>query len=72
MNGKIYLIRSSTVEEYDPVTDEWTKWTRKGDIPTRGVMSTTVVNEKIYIIIMRGNGVGGLSTVEEYNPEMDK
>jgi N-acetylneuraminic acid mutarotase len=72
VNGKIYLIRSSTVEEYDPVTDEWTKWTRKGDIPTRGVMSTTVVNEKIYIIIMRGNGVGGLSTVEEYNPEMDK
>ena len=72
VNGKVYLIRSSTVEEYDPVTDEWTKWTRKGDIPTGGVLSTTVVNENIYVVIMRGDGVGGLSTVEEYDPGMDK
>ena len=72
VNGKIYVISYSTVEEYDPVTDEWTKWTRKGDIPTGGVLSTTVVNEKIYVVIMRGDGVGGLSTVEEYDPGMDK
>ena len=72
VNGKIYVIGYSTVEEYDPVTDEWTKWTRKGDIPTGGVLSTTVVNEKIYVVIMRGDGVGGLSTVEEYDPGMDK
>ena len=73
VNGKIYVIGySAVVQEYDPVTDEWTKWTRKGDILTGGVISTTVVNEKIYIIIMRGNGIGGLSTVEEYNPGMDK
>ncbi|MHC4676573.1 MAG: kelch repeat-containing protein [Planctomycetota bacterium] len=72
VNGKIYVIGYSTVQEYDPVTDEWTKWTRKGDIPTGGGLSTTVVNEKIYIIKMRGDGIEGLSTVEEYDPEMDK
>ena len=72
VNGKIYSIRHSVVQEYDPVTDEWTKWTRKGDIPTGGGLSTTVVNEKIYIVKMRGDGIGGLSTVEEYDPEMDK
>lgn len=76
VNGKIYAIGgcigppqapqpSSIVEEYDPVTDTWT---RKADMPTaRGFLSASAVNGKIYAI-------GGwmlpnvyLSTVEEYD-----
>jgi N-acetylneuraminic acid mutarotase len=76
VNGKIYAIGgcigppqapqpSSIVEEYDPVTD---RWTRKADMPTaRGFLSASAVNGKIYAI-------GGwmlpnvyLSTVEEYD-----
>lgn len=75
VNGKIYaiggailqglaLIPLSTVEEYNPATDTWT---RKADMPTaRGFLSASAVNGKIYAI-------GGwkpdvhLSTVEEYD-----
>ncbi len=83
VNGKIYAIGGiggrvdeakivfSTVEEYDPVTGTWTK---KADMPTaRWALSTSVVNEKIYVI----GGCGDkdatviLSTVEEYDPVSD-
>ena len=79
VDGKIYAIGGAvwgglaTVEEYDPVTDTWTK---KADMPTpRLAFSTSVVNRKIYAI---GGGLSYplsnnfLSTVEEYNPAMDK
>ena len=59
----------STMEEYDPATDTWTK---KPDMPTeRCLLSTSAVNGKIYAI---GGSLGGwasfvaTSTVEEYNP----
>ncbi len=76
VNGKIYAIGGaaprgdggfnhlSTVEEYNPVTDTWTK---KADMPTpRGIFSTSVVNGKIYAI----GGYNGafLPTVEAYDP----
>jgi len=87
VNGKIYVIGGwtsesdpdarvlSTVEEYDPVTNTWT---RKADMPTaRGDMvgSSPVVDGKIYVI----GGYGGVSlvsptgspTVEEYDPATD-
>jgi RNA polymerase sigma factor (sigma-70 family) len=80
VNGKIYAIGgtvgsiwnpqvSAAVEEYDPVTDTWTK---KKDMQTaRMDLSTSVVNGKIYAI------GGGLlwnvalneGVVEEYTPE---
>jgi hypothetical protein len=85
VNGKIYVIGGypiggdvwpnngflSLVEEYDPVTD---KWTKKADMPTaRMSLSTSVVNGKIYAI---GGWVGGntisVSLVEEYDPVTDK
>jgi len=83
VNGKIYAIGGapdspgifanaiSTVEEYNPMADTWT---RKTDMPTaRWGLSTAVVNGKIYAI-------GGLaspnaqvvSAVEEYNPKTNK
>ncbi|MHC4192469.1 MAG: LamG-like jellyroll fold domain-containing protein [Planctomycetota bacterium] len=74
VNGKIYAIGGFTtrdnhlspVEEYDPLTDTWT---RKADMPTaRSGLSTSAVNGKIYAI---GGWVGSstvLSTVEEYDP----
>jgi hypothetical protein len=71
VNGKIYAIGGwcdgafhSTVEEYDPATDTWTK---KADMPTaRQWLSTSVVDGKIYAI-----GGKTLSTVEEYDPATD-
>jgi N-acetylneuraminic acid mutarotase len=82
VNGKIYAIggyamdgenRSvylSTVEEYDPVTDKWTKRT---DMPTARIFLTTIaVSGKIYAI---GGGASWdgpfLSIVEEYDPVTD-
>ncbi|MBM3235253.1 hypothetical protein FJZ31_03030 [Candidatus Poribacteria bacterium] len=80
VNGRIYAIGGvtttkptttistlSTVEEYDPTTDTWTK---KADIPIpRQGLSTSVVNGKIYAI---GGSAGGVvSTVEEYDPVTD-
>jgi len=80
VNGKIYIIGGhdnrgdlplSTVEEYDPVAD---KWTKKTDMPTaRSHFSASAVNGKIYAIggLPDLNGVP-LSTVEEYDPVIDK
>ena len=89
VNGKVYAIGGSstdstfsyglsTVEEYDPMTDTWTK---KADMPTaRHSLSTSVVNGIIYAIGgMRDTGeiVDGMrwaeafSTVEAYNPAKD-
>jgi N-acetylneuraminic acid mutarotase len=77
VNGKIYAIGGqasfdprvqalSTVEEYDPKTDTWTK---KVDMPTPRYVSTSAVDGRIYAI--GGGDLGGtlLSTVEEYTPE---
>ena len=87
VNGKIYAIGGqiavngvpkviSTVEEYDPVTD---KWTKKADMPTaRAWFSTSAVNGKIYAI---GGAItfdnrpfwfSSIPTVEEYDPANDK
>jgi RNA polymerase sigma factor (sigma-70 family) len=77
VNGKIYAIGGqipgdiivSTVEEYDPVTDTWTK---KADMSTpRGYFSTSVVDGKIYAIGGYDNNLVGLPTVEEYDPVTD-
>jgi N-acetylneuraminic acid mutarotase len=80
-NGKIYLIGGSfrnangwlenmnIVEEYNPITD---KWTRKSAIPTaRSVFSTSVVDGKIYAI-GGSTAFGTSSIVEEYDPVLDK
>jgi len=79
VNGKIYaiggyklnnanLVGLSTVEEYNPATDTWTK---KTDMLTpRATGSASVVNGKIYVV----GGYDGqkvLSTVEEYDPATD-
>jgi N-acetylneuraminic acid mutarotase len=82
VDGKIYAIGGSpdfnkiisTVEEYDPVTDEWTK---KSDMPTARVyFSTSVVNGKIYAIGGQSDWwalpTKTLSTVEEYDPIANK
>ena len=81
VNGKIYAIGGgpneqvtfATVEEYDPVADEWAK---KTNMPTaRHYLSTSAVNGKIYAIGGRkgiAEGRAYLSTVEEYDPVMDK
>jgi N-acetylneuraminic acid mutarotase len=58
------------VEEYDPVTDTWT---RKADMPTaRGWIqpSSPVVDGKIYVI-GGWDGSKSISTVEEYDPVTD-
>ncbi len=76
VNGKIYVIGGgtftvvglSTVEEYDPMTDTWTK---KADMPTaREALAISEVNGKIYAI---GGWDGSrlLSIVEEYDPATD-
>jgi N-acetylneuraminic acid mutarotase len=76
VNGKIYvcgggvvqpaLAPLSTVEVYDPKTD---KWEQLPDMPSaRGVLSSSVVDDKIYVIGGLNFG-GNLSTVEEYTPE---
>ena len=80
VNGKIYAIGGSadtpgklnmplaTIEEYDPVTD---KWTKKADMPTsRNSFSASVVDGKIYVI--GGYNGGRLSSMEEYDPVTDK
>ena len=79
VNGKIYaiggykldngnLVGLSTVEEYNPTTDTWTK---KTDMPTpRATGSASVVNGKIYVV-GGYDGKKDLSTVEVYNPATD-
>jgi len=84
VNGKIYIIggdpkvfggdpkvfAGNSVEEYDPVNETWV---RKASIPTiRDLLSTSVVNGKIYAI--GGSGAwpdGHLPSVEEYDPATD-
>jgi hypothetical protein len=80
VNGKIYAIGGtlsnpwyrgiSTVEEYNPATNTWTK---KADMPTgRTNFSTSAVNGKIYAIGGLTEGLGNdLSPVEEYDPVTD-
>jgi len=77
VDGKIYAIGggdakdnpTSTVEEYDPITNTWTK---KANMPTpRHHLSTSVVNGRIYAI--GGEDENGIiSVIEEYNPITDK
>jgi len=80
LNGKVYVIGGqdaddnklifSTVHEYDPVTDTWTK---KADMPTpRMMLSTCVNNGKIYAIGGWGGAIPPLTNVEEYDPIADK
>ena len=82
VNGRIYAIGGtylkhgtndynglSVVEEYDPVTD---KWTKKADMPTaRLSLSTSVVNGKIHTI-GGANRRTVFPSVEEYDPVTDK
>jgi len=83
VNSKIYVIGGlkvllfapgnpvlSTVEEYDPATD---KWTKKADMPTaRCFLSADAVNDKIYAIggiaVEMGPGEITVPTVEIYDP----
>jgi N-acetylneuraminic acid mutarotase len=64
----------STVEEYDPATDTWT---RKADMPTaRAALATVVVNDRIYAIggsdrEISEESYSTLSVVEEYDPATD-
>ena len=76
VNGKIYAIGGragtfqnpidlSTVEEYDPATDTWTK---KSDLPNvRYFLSTSVVDDKVYAI----GGGPNARAIEEYDPTTD-
>lgn len=76
VNGKIYVFGGraggqffSTVEVYDPATDEWT---RKKDMPTGRVgLSTSVVDGKIYVIGGNRFAYGPTAIVEEYDPVTD-
>ncbi len=79
VDGKIYAIGGnrnansaalSTVEEYDPETNEWTT---KSNMPTARIAhGACVVEGKIYVIGGGRSASGsGLSTVEEYDPVSD-
>jgi RNA polymerase sigma factor (sigma-70 family) len=72
VNAGIYT-SLTTVEEYNPKNDSWTK---KADMPTsRGLFGVGVVNEKIYAIggeILIGGGESITAVVEEYDPKIDK
>jgi len=84
VNGKIYVIGGgdlalyptvktfSTVEEYDPATDTWT---RKADMPTaRGWHSASVLDGRIYVIggsSAAPSGGTAILTVEVYDPATD-
>ena len=80
VDGKIYVmggdiwdggwITISTVEEYDPATDTWT---RKSDMPTaRWCLGTCTFDEKIYAIGgYPAVGYTALTTVEVYDPVYD-
>ena len=83
VNGKIYTIGGrdvanvndpggnvfSSVEEYDPVTDTWTK---KADMLIgRWYFSTCAVNGKIYTFGGIGQNNACLSSMEEYDPITD-
>lgn len=66
----IGFMSHSTVEEFNPLTN---KWTRKADMPTaRGHLSSSVINGKIYAIGGASVRMAYYPTVEEYDPEMDR
>ena len=74
VNNKIYAIGGccsggnalTTVEEYDPATNQWTT---KAPMPTgRSGLAVGVVNNKIYAIGGAAGLTGNLTTVEEYDP----
>jgi len=74
VEGNFGIIEStSSVEEYDPVTN---RWTEKADMPTaRYDFAVGVVKDKIYCIGGRDGGKAIddiLSIVEEYDPSLDK
>ena len=65
--GEVALRVFSTVEVYDPATN---KWTERAAMPTkRFLLSTAVVNGKIYAIGGAGGWGDVLSTVEVYDPK---
>ena len=80
LNGKIYIIGGSkraglyweglnTVEEYDPVTDSWTK---KSNMPTRRwSLGTCVVDGQIYAIGGNYQYPYIVTAVEVYDPTTD-
>jgi len=81
VNGKIYVIGGetsepdvralSTVEQYDPVTNTWT---RRADMPiARSNLpgSSAVVDGKIYVIGGDDAVSWGSPTVQEYDPSTD-
>jgi N-acetylneuraminic acid mutarotase len=63
----------TTVEEYDPASDQWMP-AQKAPMPTaRYSLAVGVVNDKIYAIGgCCGTGFSPLATVEEYDPATDK
>ena len=75
VGGRIYAIGGSiwngpiisTVEEYDPTTDTWTK--RLDMLTTRHMHSASAVSGKIYVIggTREWYPGQGISTVEEYD-----
>ena len=73
VNGKIYVMSSSSNYQYDPETDNWTT---KKSIPTaRGFgFAIATIQDKIYVI-GGNNGPYGymnyLSTNEVYDPSTD-
>ena len=81
VNGKIYAIGGllgeiqkwfplSTVEEYDPVSDIWTK---KADMPTpRVYFSTCAIDNEIYAIGGIKDTINMASVIERYDPSSDK
>ena len=80
VDGKIFIIGGtdnlfgwsdywSTVWEYDPTTDTWT---RKADMPTaRARLSTSVVDGKIYAIGGSPRRDSEVAAVEVYDPVAD-
>jgi N-acetylneuraminic acid mutarotase len=77
LNNKIYVIGGqnsnysdlATVEEYDPSTDSWV--TKTSMLTARSYLELVVVNNKIYAIGGSKNSTF-LTTVEEYDPLLDK
>jgi hypothetical protein len=76
VNNKIYAIGGyngssslTTVEEYDPATNQWT--TKAPMLTGRNSLAVGVVNNKVYAI---GGYYGSstLTTVEEYDPATDQ
>jgi len=64
IGGQIVVRTFPVVEEYDPMTD---KWTKKPDMPTaRDGLSASAVGERIYAI-GGSSKLGVLPTVEEYD-----